>query len=192
MLSRSRSLTLLASILLLLWGCSQRESAPPPSPQEANPTHVIEPEPVIHAEPIIGEDDHDHDHDHQGHAHTAPHGGTLVVLGDEFAHLELVLDAAAGQLTVYVLDGEAVGGVRLAQEQLELLIRLPEHDDDVLVVCHAAPNVLTGETIGDTSEFRGASRSLIGASRFDVAIKSITIKGQEFAGLRFPFPEGNH
>ena len=34
-------------------------------------------------------------------------GGTLVELGNEFAHVELVLDSNAGSLTAYVLDGEA-------------------------------------------------------------------------------------
>ena len=32
------------------------------------------------------------------HEHTAPHGGTLVVFGDEFAHIELVLDQTTGKL----------------------------------------------------------------------------------------------
>jgi hypothetical protein len=41
------------------------------------------------------------------HEHTAPHGGSLVEFGEEFAHIELVLDSATGVLTAYVLDGEA-------------------------------------------------------------------------------------
>ena len=41
------------------------------------------------------------------HEHHAPHHGALEVLGDEFAHVELVLDEKTGRLTAYVLDGEA-------------------------------------------------------------------------------------
>ena len=33
---------------------------------------------------------------HSGHLHTAPHGGSLVILGETFAHLELLLDSEAG------------------------------------------------------------------------------------------------
>src|SRR5262245_66348008 len=38
--------------------------------------------------------------------HKAPHGGEILELGEEAAHLELLHDAAAGKLTVYVLDKE--------------------------------------------------------------------------------------
>ena len=66
-----------------------------------------------------GHDHHDHHHeghsqdDHSGHGHhhVAPHGGTLVVFGNEFAHLELVLDLSVGKLDAYFLDGMAVMGV---------------------------------------------------------------------------------
>jgi len=34
--------------------------------------------------------------------HKAPHGGALLELGEEEAHLELIHDAKAGSLTVYV------------------------------------------------------------------------------------------
>ena len=50
------------------------------------------------------------------HEHTAPHGGTLVVFGNEFAHIELVLDQTTGKLTAYVLDGEAEKSVQTLTE----------------------------------------------------------------------------
>ena len=53
---------------------------------------------------------------HEHHEHTAPHGGALVGLGKEFAHVELVLEKATGKLTGYVLDGEAEKPVRLRAE----------------------------------------------------------------------------
>jgi hypothetical protein len=46
------------------------------------------------------------------HAHNAPHGGTIVQLGREEFHLELVHDPAAGKLIVYLLDHEAKQPVR--------------------------------------------------------------------------------
>ena len=56
------------------------------------------------------------------HEHHAPHGGSLQVFGKEFAHLELVLDAATGRLTAYALDGEAEGPVRLKQRLIRLRV----------------------------------------------------------------------
>jgi len=38
------------------------------------------------------------DKEEGGHEHHAPHGGTLVVFGDEAAHVELVLDPKTGAL----------------------------------------------------------------------------------------------
>src|SRR5205085_2013512 len=60
-----------------------------------------------------------------GHEHTAPHHGQLVELGEEFAHVELVLDRKAGRLTAYVLDGEAEQPVRVTQPTLTLMCTAP-------------------------------------------------------------------
>ena len=73
--------------------------------------------------PAAGQKDHDHDH---GHDHHAPHHGSLTELGDHVAQIELVLDAEAGKLTVYVLDGEAEKGLAVDQTELELALTLPE------------------------------------------------------------------
>lgn len=144
-----------------------------------------------------GHDHADHDHDHDadhghgeaGHVHKAPHGGTLVVLGEEFAHLELVLDAAAGQLTGYVVDGCAENSIRLAQPAIELRIGKDAAAFDVTL--SATENSLTGEKAGDTSQFGGAAAGLKGLSRFEGIVKSVTVKGQTFKDVAFRYPEGN-
>ena len=125
-----------------------------------------------------------------GHEHTAPHGGTLVVLGDELAHLELVLDAETGKLTAYVLDGEAENPIRLEQEEIEMKIGDGGKDYSTLKL-KAVPNVLTGETAGDSSEFSVQSDRFKGIERFGAVITSITIKGKKFGEVEFGFPEGN-
>ena len=125
-----------------------------------------------------------------GHEHTAPHGGTLVVLGDEFAHLELVLDAETGKLTAYVLDGEAENPIRLEQEEIEMKIGAGGKDYLALKL-KAVPNVLTGETAGDSSEFSVQSDRLKGMERFGAVVTFITIKGKKFEEVEFGFPEGN-
>ena len=141
-----------------------------------------------------GGHDHEQEETHETdvhHEHTAPHGGTLVVFGDEFAHIELVLDQTTGKLTGYVLDGEAEKSVRLSQKTVELKIHREDTQSDFTLQLSGVPNVLTGETEGDTSQFAGQSDALQGASEFHAEIVSITVKGQMFADIDFEFPEGN-
>ena len=125
------------------------------------------------------------------HEHTAPHDGTLVVFGDEFAHIEFVLDQTTGKLTGYVLDGEAEKSVRLSQKVIELKIHREDIESDLSLQLSGVANVLTGETEGDTSQFAAQSDGLKGASEFHAEIVSIAIMGQMFANIDFEFPEGN-
>lgn len=133
---------------------------------------------------------------HNGHEHSAPHGGTLVVLGNEFAHLELVLDQGTGELTAYVLDGEAESPVRLEQEEIEIRIAVPDTGgnkpaSELPLKLSAVYNILTGEKEGDTSEFAAQSDNLKGLKQFGAVITAITVKGREFQEVEFRFPEGN-
>ena len=128
---------------------------------------------------------------HARHEHTAPHGGTLVVFGDEFAHIEFVLDQTTGKLTGYVLDGEAEKSVRLSQKTIELKIHRPDIQSDFMLQLSGVANVLTGETEKDSSQFAAQSDALKGASEFHAEIVSIAIKGQMFTHVDFEFPKGN-
>lgn len=125
------------------------------------------------------------------HEHMAPHGGTLVVFGDEFAHMEFVLDQTTGKLTGYVLDHEAEKSVRLSQRTVELKIHREDNRSDFTLQLSGIASVLTGETEGDTSQFEAQSDALKGASKFHAEIVSIAIKGQMFTHIDFEFPEGN-
>lgn len=143
-------------------------------------------------------DGHDHDpaHDHD-HAHTAPHGGTLVVLGDHGAFLEFVLDSEKGHLTAYVLDGEAEKSVRVKQPEIEVKIApiaegaasSDATTTTLRLVGVASP--LTGEAVGNTSEFLAKSDKLKGLKRFSGQVRGVTIKGSEYKDVGFQFPEGN-
>lgn len=128
---------------------------------------------------------------HAHHEHTAPHGGTLVVLGEEFAHVEFVLEKATGKLTAYVLDGEAEKPIRLTENTIGLKINRLNPEQTMALQLQAVPNVLTGETEGDTSQFEGQSEALEGATEFQAEIASIVVKGQTFTDVDFEFPEGN-
>ncbi|MDE0187056.1 MAG: hypothetical protein OXP71_16565 [Candidatus Poribacteria bacterium] len=125
------------------------------------------------------------------HHHTAPHGGALVVLGKEFAHLEFVLEESTGKLTGYVLDSEAEKPVRLTQNTIELKLNRLKSGQSITLQLKAAANVLTGETEGDTSQYEGQSDVLKGMTEFHAQIASIAVKGQHFTKVDFDFPEGN-
>ena len=53
-----------------------------------------------------------------GHHHDPPHGGSLIQLGNEQYHLELVLDQDLTLMRCYVLDGHVEHFIRLAQEEI--------------------------------------------------------------------------
>lgn len=124
------------------------------------------------------------------HEHIAPHGGTLVVLGDELAHLELVLDPDTGRMTAYVLDGEATRGVPVQLSSLRIDV-WPESGARFEVALAPVENVLTGETRGNTSQFKGRSDRLEGLLRFRGEVHQLEIKGQRFERISFRYPEGN-
>lgn len=128
-----------------------------------------------------------------GHGHAAPHGGTLIVLGDHGAHLELVRDGKEGSLTGYVLDGHAEHPVRIAQEEITMKIagRGKERATSFTLSLKAVASELTGEKKGDTSEFAARNEKLKKLKRFEGLISEITIRGQTFKKVAFKFPEGN-
>ena len=115
----------------------------------------------------------------------------MVVLGEEFAHVEFVLEKATGKLTAYVLDGEAEKPIRLTEETIGLNINQLNSDQEFTLQLKAVANVLTGETEGDTSQFEGQSDDLAGVTEFHAEIASIVVKGQTFTDVDFNFPEGN-
>jgi hypothetical protein len=145
-----------------------------------------------HSDHGTKKDDHDHEHHHK-----APHDGTLVVLGEEYAHVEFVLDAKSGQLTAYVLDGEAEKAVPLTgAASITLSLKMPAgkaggQATSATVVLSPVANALTGETIESTSQFEGRSDALKGAKKFAAKIANIKIRGSEFKNVDFKFPEGN-
>ncbi len=143
-----------------------------------------------HEKKSEAKDNHSHDHGH--HHHTAPHGGTLIAFGDESAHLELVLDASNGQLTGYVLDGEAVNAIRVQQPEIRLQISGGDVSSSQTLSLKPVESPLTGEKAGNTSQFEATSAALKGKKKFTVVVEDITIKGQNFKQTKSAFPEGNH
>lgn len=123
------------------------------------------------------------------HLHHPPHGGTAVVLGDEVYHLELVLDAPAGRLSVYVLDGEMENFVRIAAAGFQVEVTTPAATHLLTLLPVANPQ--TGETAGDTALFEAQADWLKGLHEFDGSVKSLMIRNSQFSNVRFNFPKGN-
>ena len=124
------------------------------------------------------------------HEHHPPHQGVLIVLGEEFAHLELVLDQITGTLTAYSLDGEAENAIALEQAEIELHIT-PPGGAELDVSLKAVENPLTGEIVGNTSQFSGQADALKGLTKFSGVVSTVTSRGENFKKVTFGFPEGN-
>jgi len=116
-----------------------------------------------------------------GHAHTAPHGGVLIEVGEHAYNLELLRDPAAGKLTVWVLDGHAENFVRLKAAALEATATVGSEKKTVSL--KAVANPATGETAGDTSQFEAQADWLKGSLPIEVTFAPVEIKGRRFDGL---------
>lgn len=130
-----------------------------------------------------------HDHSGHGHVHKAPHDGTPVVLGDEAYHLEFVRDAAAGKLSVYVLDGHMENFIRIAAPSLELVATVNGAPQTLTLA--AIPDSATGERVGDTSLFAAQADWLKTTDTFDAVLNRIVVRGAMFGDVKFNFPKGN-
>ena len=134
-----------------------------------------------------GHDDHDHGH---AHVHHAPHGGSLVMLGDHLYQLELVADTEEGELSLFILDGEAENFIRI--EAATIMASTQTQGSQQALVFSAQPNEATGETVGNTSHFTAKAPWLAEHSEFEAVFELIDIRGRGFENIPFPFPEGSH
>ncbi len=125
------------------------------------------------------------------HTHVAPHGGTLLVLGDHLGHLELLLDSQTGSLTAYALDGHAEHPVRLAAKSIAITIQTQTEAEWQPLTLQARANPLTGEEVGNTSEFNLVSPALIGVVAFALRLEPLNFRGVDVPGFETRFPEGN-
>lgn len=185
--------TVVGLFAALISGCTRPEPTAPPPAAAAATTPAAEVSPVF--EPPAATEARQtpqEEADGEGHAHEAPHGGTLIELGEEFAHLELLLDAATGRLTVYALDGEAEQSVRLAQPSIAMSLAVPDVPSPIDVTLAPVESALTGEKAGDTSQFSAVVPGLQGRTAFRGTVASLAIRGQSFSRVEFAFPAAGH
>lgn len=123
------------------------------------------------------------------HRHDAPHGGALIEIGDRVGHLEFVLDAATGTLTMYALDGEAEHAVPLHSLGIAMQISLP-NKGPVTVQLRPESNVLTGETEASTSQYSARSDDLKGVTEFSGVLPEMAFRGMELENVAVAYPGG--
>lgn len=123
-------------------------------------------------------------HDH-GHAHTAPHGGVLVELGEHAGNLEFKFDEARGVLQAWVLDGHAENFVRLAQAGFDVEAQAGAATHRLRFA--AVANPLTGESPGNTATFEAEAAWLGAAKAFDGRVKELTVREVIYRDVPFSF-----
>ena len=69
---------------------------------------------------------------HEDEHGKAPHGGEIITVGDDVLHLELVHDAEAGKITIYVYDGEVKNPLTLAKAPV-INLTTPDGDKQLAV-----------------------------------------------------------
>jgi hypothetical protein len=135
--------------------------------------------------------------DHHHH-HVAPNGGILIPLGDHSGNIELLFQPETGKVRIWLLDGCAENYIRSAQKEIQLVVRRQEVtlgvtgavDDRVIRLPLAAiGNRLTGETVGNTSEFGAVIDSLKGVKKFTGFFDKVEFRGFEFVKVPVQWDE---
>lgn len=121
------------------------------------------------------------------HVHVAPHGGTLVELGEHEANLELVRDASAGKLTAYILDGHAENFLRVPLPGFQLTATVGGKSETLNFT--AVANTATGEKVGDTSQFEAKADWLKTTGEFQGSIAELPVRTKVYKAIQFKFPK---
>ncbi len=193
-LRRSVRVVGVAAVLLMLSGCDSRpptRSAPAADTSSAAPAASGAPQA---AESLsAGEKAPTRptaDADTQAHVHAAPRGGTLVELGDHEANVELLLDASAGRLTAYLLDAHAENPIRESAAALHCRVTsvrdaAGQRAVDWELALLPIANVLTGETVGSTSEFAAQDDRLRGLHTATGLFDKLHVRGGDYREVSF-------
>lgn len=117
---------------------------------------------------------------------TSPHGGTLVKLGTA-GQLEFVHDPSSGLLTAYVLDAAGHATMRIPAKTITVEAT-PAGGTAVAVALASTANGLTGDTVGNSSQFGGTAAALKGITTFAGVVKDASVGGQSFKDVAFSYP----
>lgn len=122
------------------------------------------------------------------HSHGPPHGGTPVLVAEHKYHLELVRDETNGVMQAYVLDGDLHDFIRVPESNFTLTATMngkAERLEFQRMTNAQSPNLAEPSFV-----FEGRAEWVKGATNFEGLIPSLTLKGQTFTNITFPFPKG--
>lgn len=132
-------------------------------------------------EPSVSHNEHS-EHSEEAHAHPTegPRGGSLIELGEEQYHAELVHDDEAKTVSIYLLDAAGKGAVAIADPTIRLNVT---HEGEAMQFELPASRQET-DPEGKSSLFTSSDASL--AEHLDHADDSaqlvVTIEGTQFRG----------
>lgn len=120
---------------------------------------------------------HSHDHDHPS---TGPHKGSLIELGDEEYHAELLHDDAAHKVTIYLLDSKATGKATSSEAKIALNFVVDGKPQQFMLP--AAPQA--DDAAGAASKFELVDEALCTAldAPKNAGKLNVTIGGKQYTG----------
>lgn len=129
--------------------------------------------------PLAAAEHGDHDHGH-AHASQGPHGGSIIELGTEDFHAELVHDDEAGNVTIYFLDATAKAAAPIDAPEVNVNVR---HDGEAQQFRLAALSA-EEDPQGKSSRFVSTHKDLAGELDHDHAHGQlvVTINGKQYRG----------
>ncbi len=124
----------------------------------------------------VSEEGHDHGDEH-GHPSEGPHHGSLIELGNEEYHAELVHDDEAGTVTVYLLDAAAKEPVVIEAADVTMNVK---HDGQGAQYKLAAADATDGKASKFTSS-EGALAEALDEEGAETQLV-VSIDGKQFRG----------
>lgn len=124
-----------------------------------------------------------HAPDPSGHAHQAKNGGQLLEVGKHQFNIEVLVDAAKGKVTAWILDAHAEDYVRIPAPTLRLSAVAGGQQHEVTLA--AVANPASGEKVGDTSQFEGVAEWLKSTPAFSGTFHDVAIRGAGFGNVTF-------
>ena len=121
----------------------------------------------------------DHDHQH-AHASQGPHGGSMIELGSEDFHAELVHDDQAGNITIYFLDASAKHAAPIDAPEVKVNLRHDGQAQQFKLVALADQ----GDPQGRASRFVSTQKELADELDHEHAHGQlvVTINGKQYRG----------